>query len=100
MQKPRVVFSRFKNWLMEKKIRLVSVSAGAVLLVALVLMFSWYQERLRARVVKVSGTIEGDNVRISFRSIEVKTGAPSFITSPGNALFTRIKPFKGDARSA
>ncbi len=67
MQKPRVVFSRFKNWLMEKKIRLVSVSAGAVLLVALVLMFSWYQERLRARVVKVSGTIEGDNVRISFR---------------------------------
>lgn len=67
MQKPGVALSRFKSWLTEKKSRYVSVIAGAVLVVGLLLLFGWYQERLRAGIVKVSGTIEGDNVRISFR---------------------------------
>lgn len=67
MQKPRAELARFKNWLMEKKTRCAAVGAGVMLLVGLLLLFAWYQEKLRAGVVKVSGTIEGDNVRISFR---------------------------------
>jgi HlyD family secretion protein len=67
MQKPRAMLIRFKNWLMERKIRCVAVGAGVVLVAGLLLLFSRYREEMRARVVKVSGTIEGDNVRISFR---------------------------------
>lgn len=67
MQKPRAMLVRGKDWLMEKKSRYVSVIAGAVFVAGLLLLFGWYQERLRAGIVKVSGTIEGDNVRISFR---------------------------------
>ncbi|MEJ2745139.1 MAG: efflux RND transporter periplasmic adaptor subunit [bacterium] len=67
MERPRAMLARFKNWLMEKKIRCVAVGAGVALVAGLLLLFSRYQEELRARVVKVSGTIEGDNVRISFR---------------------------------
>lgn len=44
----------------------VIVLAAAAAVVCL-LLFARYEEKVRARTLKVSGTIEGDNVRISFR---------------------------------
>ncbi|MCX6339100.1 MAG: efflux RND transporter periplasmic adaptor subunit [Candidatus Aureabacteria bacterium] len=67
MQKLKTAIVNFMKWLTENKTRLVAVIVAAVLAVVLLLLFVRYEEKLHANIVKVSGTIEGDNVRISFR---------------------------------
>ncbi len=67
MQKLKATAANFVHWLTGNKIRLAAVIAAAALALILLLVFVRYEEKRRARTVKVSGTIEGDNVRISFR---------------------------------
>lgn len=47
--------------------RTAVIALAAAAAVVCLLLFVRYEERVRGRTLKVSGTIEGDNVRISFR---------------------------------
>jgi HlyD family secretion protein len=49
------------------KLRTIVILAAGIALLSLLFSLVRYEQRIHRKIIKVSGTIEGDNVRISFR---------------------------------
>lgn len=67
MYNPKAALLKVVKWVTRTTRRLALTVAAALAILALLAALVRYEEIRRRGIVKVSGTIEGDNVRISFR---------------------------------